>query len=43
MKPGVTEGNLGNLCILDVDSEKTVELTQAFIDLSYGWWLAINE
>lgn len=43
MKPGVTEGNLGNLCILDVDSEKTVELTPANIDLSYGWWLAINK
>ncbi len=43
VKPGVTEGNLGKLCILDVDSGKTVELTQANIDLSsYGWWLAIN-
>lgn len=42
IKPGVTEGNLGKLCILDVDGGKTVELTQANIDLSYGWWLAIN-
>ncbi|MGC8788622.1 TolB family protein [Caldisericum sp.] len=43
MQPGVAEGNFGNLCILDVDSGKTVELTQANIDFSYGWWLAINE
>jgi len=43
MKPKVTEENLGNLCILDVDSGKTVELTKANIDLTYGWWLAINE
>jgi Tol biopolymer transport system component len=40
---GVTEENHGNLCILDVDSGETFELTKANTNITYGWWLAINE